>query len=82
MIPAQNPEHIHIKDLLHPSDYSKAMDLRGSAIGDYCICGGDLFHMIGAFEEGELIFYFLDGECVNCGSLVTLPYPKKDDDNA
>jgi hypothetical protein len=38
--------------------------------------------MIGAFEEGELIFYFLDGECVNCGSLVTLPYPKKDNNNA
>ena len=80
--PAPNPDNISIQELLHPTDYSQAMDLRGSYLGDYCVCGGDLFHMIGSFEDGELIFYFLDGECVNCGSLVTLPYVRKEDDNA
>jgi len=78
--PAQNPDNITIQELLHPSDYSKAADYRGQYLGDYCICGSDLFHMIGSFEDGELIFYFLDGECVNCGSLVTLPYIRKEED--
>lgn len=77
--PAQNPEYITIEELLHPSDYSKAADYRGQYLGDYCVCGGDLFHMIGSFEDGELVFYFLDGECVNCGSLVTLPYVKEEE---
>lgn len=79
-IPAQNPEYISIQELLHPADYSRAMDLRGTYLGDSCLCGSDLFHIIGSFFEGELTFYFLDGECVNCGSLVTLPYIRKEED--
>jgi len=38
-----------------------------------------VFHALVAFDQGELCFYFLDGECVNCGSMVTLPYPKNED---
>lgn len=82
MMTQPNPEHLTIEELLHPSDYSKAMDLRGQYLGDTCVCGGNLFHILGSFEEGILTFYFLDGECVNCGSFVTLPYPKEADDNA
>jgi len=68
-----------IRELLHPTDYSRAMDLRGEPIGDVCVCGGDVFHALVAFDEGELCFYFLDGECTNCGSMVTLPYPKNEE---
>ena len=66
-----------IKDLFK-KDYSRAMDLRGNPIGDICVCGSELFTAIVAFEYGEICFYFLDGECVDCGSLVTLPTPIDD----
>lgn len=68
----ENPKEI--KDLFK-KDYSRAIDLRGNPIGDFCLCGSELFTAIVAFEHGEIAFYFLDGECVNCGSLVTLPTP-------
>jgi hypothetical protein len=68
----QEPKEI--KDLFK-KDYSKAMDLRGYPIGDTCVCGSELFTAVIAFEQGEICFYFLDGECVDCGSLVTLPTP-------
>ena len=68
----ENPKEI--KDLFK-KDYSRAMDLRGNPIGDFCLCGSELFTAIVAFEHGEIAFYFLDGECVDCGSLVTLPTP-------
>lgn len=71
-----------IRDLLHKIDYSKAIDLRGNPIGDICMCGCDLFVMIGGFLDGEIAFYFTDGECAGCGSMVTLPTPIDGDDNA
>lgn len=81
IIPVSN-EPISIQEMLHPSDYSKASDYRGVYLGDRCLCGSELFHLIGSFENGELTFYFLDGECLNCGSLVTLPYPREGGDDA
>jgi hypothetical protein len=53
--------------------------LRGESIGDVCVCGGDVFHALVAFDQGEICFYFLDGECANCGSMVTLPHPAHED---
>jgi hypothetical protein len=64
-----------IKDLFK-KDYTRSMDLRGNPIGDICVCGSELFTAIVAFEYGEICFYFLDGECADCGSMVTLPYPE------
>jgi hypothetical protein len=65
-----------IRDLMHHGDYSKAMDLRGNSIGTQCVCGCEIFLALVAFnEDKEIAFYFLDGECVNCGSLITLPTP-------
>ena len=55
----ENPKEI--KDLFK-KDYSRAMDLRGHPIGDFCVCGSELFTAIVAFEQGEICFYFLDGE--------------------
>ena len=45
-----------IRDLLHDIDYSRAMDLRGQSIGDVCVCGCDIFVMLGGFSEGEIAF--------------------------
>lgn len=64
-----------IRDLLHGADYSRAMDLRGNPIGDVCVCGCDVFVMLAGFSDNELAFYFTDGECAGCGSMVTLPTP-------
>jgi len=69
-----------IRELLHRIDYSRAMDLRDTPIGDVCICGCEVFVMLGGFIDGEVSFYFLDGECASCGSMVTLPTPKEEDD--
>lgn len=75
-----------IRDLLHNIDYSKAIDLRGAPIGDICVCGCDVFIMLGGFIEGDIAFWFTDGECAGCGSMVTLPTPidgeQEDDDDA
>jgi hypothetical protein len=66
-----------IRDLLHPTDYSKSMDLRGTDIGLSCICGCEIFIALISFDENkEISFYFLDGECASCGSMVSLPYPE------
>jgi hypothetical protein len=69
-----------IRELLRRVDYSNAMDLRDTPIGDICVCGCEVFVMLGGFLDGEVSFYFLDGECASCGSMVTLPTPKEDDD--
>jgi hypothetical protein len=71
----QNPKEI---SSLFQKDYTNAMDLRGNPIGSICMCGSELFTAIVGFDEGEISFYFLDGECVDCGSLVTLPTPIDD----
>jgi hypothetical protein len=71
-----------IRDLLHKIDYSKAMDLRGAPIGDICVCGCDVFIMLAGFVEGDIAFWFTDGECAGCGSMVTLPTPIDGDDDA
>lgn len=70
-----------IRDLLHNQDYSSAMDLRGSPIGDHCVCGCEVFIMLAAFNKGEVTFYFLDAECAGCGSLVTLATPLDYEEN-
>jgi hypothetical protein len=66
-----------IRELLHPKDYSRSMDLRETPTGRVCICGCEIFIALVAFDEAnEISFYFLDGECADCGSMVTLPYPE------
>jgi hypothetical protein len=68
----QEPKEI--KDLFQ-KDYSNSMDLRGNPIGDICVCGSELFTVIAAFEaRGNMPSTFLDGECVNCGSLGYFTY--------
>lgn len=64
-----------IRDLLHGNSYKRSMDLRGVPIGDICVCGSEVFIALVAFHKKEICFYFLDGECASCGSMVTLPFP-------
>ena len=68
-----------IRELLHLVDYSKSMDLRGEPT-EVCVCGCEVFVMLGGFVDGEIAFYFLDAECASCGSMVTLPTPTGEDD--
>jgi len=54
------------------------MDLRGEPT-EVCACGCDVFLMLGGFVDSELAFYFTDGECASCGSMLTLPTPSGED---
>lgn len=68
-----------IRELFHLADYSKSMDLRGEPT-EVCVCGCDIFIMLGGFVDGAMAFYFVDAECASCGSMVTLPTPTGEDD--
>ena len=48
-------------------------DLRGLGPIHVCMCGSQVFNVMAAFEDYELVWYFLDATCVNCGNLVTVP---------
>ena len=50
-------------------------DLRGLGPIHVCPCGSQVFNVMCAFEDNELVWWFLDGTCVNCGNLVTVPCP-------
>lgn len=63
-----------------PVDYDNAMDLRGTPT-HVCPCGSQIWFLKTVFEEFEISNYFLDMECVNCGSLATAPTPMDRDKN-
>jgi hypothetical protein len=50
-------------------------DLRAFGPIHVCPCGSQVFNVMAAFEDYELSWYFLDGTCVSCGNLVTVPCP-------
>jgi hypothetical protein len=37
-----------------------------------CLCGCDLLHIIGKFEEGLVVYYWTDVVCAACGSILTI----------
>lgn len=49
-----------------------AMDLRGNPTHE-CICGSRVFYIKAAFDDYEIGSYYLDMQCVECGSLATAP---------
>lgn len=55
-------------------DFSKSMDLRGTPT-HICPCGCDEFLIQAKFEDYELSMYYLDMQCMDCGSLLTAPTP-------
>jgi len=71
-------EPIPIRD--YKTNYSLSLDLRGNPIGDVCLCGCTVFKALVSFEGNELAMYFLDAECLNCGSLLTLSTPEDGND--
>lgn len=50
------------------------MDLRGNPTHE-CICGSQVFYIKAVFDNYEIATYFLDMECIECGSLATAPTP-------
>jgi hypothetical protein len=50
-------------------------DLRGVGPVHVCPCGSQVFNVMASFEDYELVWYFLDATCVNCGNLVVVPCP-------
>ena len=59
---------------LRPDNYNHSMDLRGRPT-HICPCGCYIWNLKVVFEDYEIATYFLDMECVNCGSLATAPTP-------
>lgn len=57
-----------------PVDYDNAIDMRGSPTHT-CLCGSDVWMIKAVFRDYEIATYFLDMECLACGSLATAPTP-------
>lgn len=55
-------------------------DLRDLGPIHVCPCGSQVFNAMVSFDDYELVWYFLDGTCVNCGNLVKLPCPPDRDE--
>ena len=56
-------------------------DLRQLGPVHVCTCGSQVFNVMAAFDDYELVWYFLDATCVNCGSLVRIPCPVDKDES-
>jgi hypothetical protein len=59
---------------LRPESYDKSIDLRGTPT-HLCPCGSQIWNLKVIFEDFEIATYFLDMECVSCGSVATAPTP-------
>ena len=56
-------------------DYAHALDIRGDATL-VCPCGCFVWNLKVSFdEEGSIVTYFTDMECIECGTLATAPMP-------
>lgn len=53
-------------------------DLRALGPTHVCSCGCDVFNVMARFQDYELVWYFLDATCVNCGNIVVVPCPVDD----
>ena len=51
-----------------------AMYLRGTPTHE-CVCGSRIFYIRAVFDDYEIATYFLEMQCVECGSLATAPTP-------
>ena len=55
-------------------------DLRALGPIHVCPCGSQVFNIMASFEDYELVWYFLDATCANCGNIVTVPCPVDKDE--
>jgi hypothetical protein len=53
---------------------AESMDLRGTPTHE-CICGSRVFNLPVSFYDFEIATYYLDMQCVECGSIYTAPTP-------
>ena len=53
-------------------DLTLAVDYRPMTTHE-CVCGSPLFRVICSFEDNEIAMYFLDMECIACGSRYNAP---------
>lgn len=53
----------------------QAADLRAVGPTHICVCGCNVFKGLVAFEDYELSWWYLEGECLNCDAKVILPCP-------
>ena len=69
-------EGSHTKDILQlrPESYDNSIDLRGTPT-HLCPCGSNIWNLKVIFDDFEIATYFLDMECVSCGSVATAPTP-------
>jgi len=69
-------EGTHTDDILklRPESYDNSMDIRGTPT-HVCPCGSNIWSLKAIFEDFEIATYFLDMECVSCGSVATAPTP-------
>jgi len=53
------------------------IDARGIPTAECPECSNVLFKIIAQFDpvDYEIGLYYTDGECTNCGTLITLPTP-------
>lgn len=58
----------------YEEESKKAMDLRGNPTHE-CVCGSNVWNIRAMFENYEISQYFLEMDCVKCGSLATAPTP-------
>lgn len=59
---------------LKPANYESSMDIRGVPT-HLCPCGSNIWNLKVIFDNFEIATYFLDMECVSCGSVATAPTP-------
>jgi hypothetical protein len=66
----------HTDDILklRPESYDNSIDLRGTPT-HLCPCGSNIWNLKVIFDDFEIATYFLDMECVSCGSVATAPTP-------
>ena len=53
---------------------ANALDLRGTPTHE-CICGSNIWSVKAIFQDFEISSYFLDMQCMECGTLATAPTP-------
>lgn len=55
--------------------YSAVLDQRGIPTNSCLVCGSQVFTIQATFEDYELVGYYLDAQCAECGSPLTAPCP-------
>lgn len=65
-----------IDSLIHQAEEAEAkkMDLRGTPTHE-CICGSNVWRVGAIFQDFEISSYYLDMECMECGTYATAPTP-------